>query len=593
MINVYNNLLKDIKIVNENINKNQYLITLTDIILDIDYILNTFTLKLEIKDNKLIIHKKLNENAGAFQRRGENVILLIQNTLKLYKISNCIFYIYIGDDFINKYIHLPIFIIAKPENKLGCVLFPDQTYIDIEPENMTDKLKKQNINKEPIDINTINIRNNENIKTNELFFVGQNINLQDTNFNIRKYFSNFKKPFKVLIDHEFIPLKDFSKYKYLLNLPGAYPWSFRFKFLFLMNSLIININLYDNRYKTDKKWINVLDPLFEKNKDYIEIDYYFDKNINQINNINILKNQILNIYKKYENNEKEYNKIVKSGYNKSKYITLETSYKIIYYILNKINIKNNNLINFKKYNKYKKYINLENKLGNGVYGQVYNLNKLYIIKMVNNIIGEKSAYNELYIYSKINENEKIKKLFLELKDAFTYEKKTYFIIEKADIALNKMNYEEINWDNLYKDILICLNNLHSIGVIHNDLSPENIMYSYNTNKYYIIDFGNSFYKKYFNNNEKDIDYKLFKQLPSKYKNNFIKEKEKLSLEDLKKYFTNKDIEYYDYFKQFLPNKIEFEKFLYSKLSFKYIEINKLYINDYENKLFSKINKNLI
>jgi len=267
---LFSKIKKDILAINKKINKYSYV--MADIAVNSNYKLNAMTLKIEIKNNKLIIHKKLEKSkAGHFVRRGEGILKLIQLTLDKYKLKDKIIYIYVGDEYLYKYKNLPIFTIAKPGNKEG-ILFPDQTFIDIEPEVKTNKTgeKATYIN----EIQNINI----DIKTKkaELFFIGQNINLYKTDFNIRQLLAKESAPFNIIInnDSNFIPMNEFSNYKYLLNLSGAFPWSFRFKFLFMMYSLVINVQTINTDY-TDKNWMNIMDYLFEKDKDYKEICYYY------------------------------------------------------------------------------------------------------------------------------------------------------------------------------------------------------------------------------------------------------------------------------------------------------------------------------
>ena len=239
--------------------------------------ISNYVLQIEIKNNEL----KILHNVKIFERRAEGIIKLIKITLKYKKIRDGIFYIMVGDEHVYEFPNLPFLIIAKPIDKNG-ILFVDNTFLDIEPETKTFEDKSKMIswkdNKDFID----NKCNKLTDKINKIFFIGKNISLKKTDFNIRKWINeNMNKfaniPLEILLTDKngYMPMSDFCKYKYLLNLPGNSPWSFRFKFLFLMKSLIINIVLYrkyGNSY--DKKWINIFDSLFVPNKDYIEISYY-------------------------------------------------------------------------------------------------------------------------------------------------------------------------------------------------------------------------------------------------------------------------------------------------------------------------------
>lgn len=307
-----NNVFKEIDKSFTNINYDNY-INKCDMIIKSNYKLNAFTMKLEIKNNKLIVHKKLiSKLAGAFVRRGQGIIKLINNTLEKHTIKDTIFYIYVNDDFLYKkeYENLPIFILAKPLNRIG-ILFPDQTYIDIEPEVVTEK--DNSIKMKSIDTLRKEIKIPKT-KINNLFFIGQDIKL------IRRNMSRFKLPFNIKVEG-YMKMAQFTNYKYLLNIPGAFPWSFRFKFLFMMKSLVINI-IYTEY--NDSKWVNLFDCIFEPQKDYIELNY---------DSLDQIKLDILDIYNYFEKNPSEYKTIVANGFRKSKLLTLDNIYLTIKHIL--------------------------------------------------------------------------------------------------------------------------------------------------------------------------------------------------------------------------------------------------------------------
>lgn len=582
---IYNYLDNDIKIYN-NLLKNKYIYTITEILIESNYNLKTWTMKLEIRNNKLIILKPLTKEAGAFKRRGDGIIKLINLSLEKHKIKNIIFYIYVGDEFNYKFTQLPIFILAKPQNKFG-ILFPDQTFLDIEPEVYTE----QNNNKpktitEIKDIN-LNIKN----KTPEIFFIGQNIGLIDTQFNIRQQFNKFKKPFNIIIDGTFMKMNKFSDYKYLLNLPGNYPWSFRFKFLFMMRSLVININLYNMKYKSDEKWINIMDNLFIKNKDYIELDYYFDENINQTENINEIEKKILEIYNYYEdkNNYKQYLKIVNNGYKKSKLININNVCNIVQYILNNCdNIQYYN--SYKKYKTIEKYINDSNFINKGFYANIYDYsdnNNNKVIKVSLNTLGHYETYKELFIYN-IFEINNLNNYFTKLYDFFIYNKKTYLIFEKLDYSVKDITMNNITFNDykkIYTDILEQMKLLHKYNIIHNDIQPQNIMYSKKNNKYYLIDFGLSYSKSYLTTEDLLLDYELFKNIPNKYRTNNIYKKIKNNPEKIAKYYKFVSDEYLKELKKKYKNK---QNYILIHLINYYINKNGLYNETDENILFNKI-----
>lgn len=155
-----------------------------------------------------------------------------------------------------------------------------------------------------------------------------------------------------------VPIHRFSQYKYLLNLPGHQPWSYRFKFLFLMKSLVININMviiYTDYGVKATKFVNFYDKFFRelvwneyydkstridvKNIDYVTINCHFFKpeksvanqsssrpsqdNLNYLNDIafNAMTKQLKNLYEYFEEYNEDYQTIVNNGYERVQHIT--------------------------------------------------------------------------------------------------------------------------------------------------------------------------------------------------------------------------------------------------------------------------------
>jgi serine/threonine protein kinase len=64
-----------------------------------------------------------------------------------------------------------------------------------------------------------------------------------------------------------------------------------------------------------------------------------------------------------------------------------------------------------------------------------------------------------------------------------------FFIERVSLA----QYHLENMHSKFEQIKSSLFNLHLLKIVHNDIKPENIMYSESTNKLLFIDFGLSEY----------------------------------------------------------------------------------------------------
>ena len=131
---------------------------------------------------------------------------------------------------------------------------------------------------------------------------------------------------KILIDGEKKKnIAEWNKYKYLLDLPGAYPWSVRFKELLATNSVTIKVD-------TDKPWINFYSDIFIPGKDYIQVKYV--NSTNKAEKITNASKTYENIYRKIKYlSDKKYKKIVHSSSSKIKFLNTKL---IVFYLENLI-----------------------------------------------------------------------------------------------------------------------------------------------------------------------------------------------------------------------------------------------------------------
>jgi serine/threonine protein kinase len=148
-------------------------------------------------------------------------------------------------------------------------------------------------------------------------------------------------------------------------------------------------------------------------------------------------------------------------------------------------------------------------IGKGGFSKVYKCydlkNKIYVaIK-----IDEKVKYNKKE--SNIYDNIYGLKYMAEKLDYFELNKKSYLVMPLYQYSSDKIC--KINPENYFnqKDVLMLaiqilqqLNNLHKVGIIHQDIKPDNIIFDKACNKFKIIDFGLS---KQYIKNEKHIEFK--------------------------------------------------------------------------------------
>ncbi len=207
----------------------------------------------------------------------------------------------------------------------------------------------------------IDLDSNTNIiKQNAIFFKG--VDTTDKNHNLRYYIKHRLKTdkdneFKNAMIYEWLTpsnyesVKSFTKYKFLLNLPGRYPWSTRLKYLYLSKSFIINVRvktLGDGEEDYFKSFVDLIVP--DTLCINIDMNYYYDATCNENNKTKA------EINKTIEYNEK--NKIeIRQVYDKIKEIF--HTYKNLSPYDNKNVIKAYNLIhNFKTNNMYEYYYNI-------------------------------------------------------------------------------------------------------------------------------------------------------------------------------------------------------------------------------------------
>jgi hypothetical protein len=213
-----------------------------------------------------------------------------------------------------------------PENSFECINL-DKKY--------TGKCYNWDTTKEKIlhNVNKID-------KDNTMYFKG--CDTTNFNHNVRKNLEDYSKisqfPMKIKLDAwvNFEPLWNFANYKMLLDLPGRYPWSNRTKYLFLMDSVVIRIDVESigDDYK-DKPWISFIDYIVNTD-DYvgITIKYYRNKNVtdkekNEKEFKKLIKKLEI-VYTHINNNPNKYKKMVKNAKTKVSKLTNDRIYQYIY-----------------------------------------------------------------------------------------------------------------------------------------------------------------------------------------------------------------------------------------------------------------------
>lgn len=201
---------------------------------------------IKIIDNKLYIIKE----KPSYELRNLRLLDLFVYIVNHFKIDNTEFVIHTGDHPPDT--QLPIFVQSKKTDQVSGILYPDFSFYRWDwpafPEASVDKW-------DDFRINIKNYYTKLNNKKPVCFFRGNNTNSIRETF----YYNTKNNPlFDIDIGVDwnkrssYIPLKEHTKYKYLINFPGRSS-SGRFKYLLMMRSVV-----FDIKGEYDEFWYHIL-----------------------------------------------------------------------------------------------------------------------------------------------------------------------------------------------------------------------------------------------------------------------------------------------------------------------------------------------
>jgi hypothetical protein len=312
--------------------------------------------KYKIYNNKVYVEKKIRKKYNdKNDERFEQNLRLIEKTIEYCKknnlqVPNTTLYIFISDRVpwygknTMEFDNLPIYVNSKPKN-FNLPIFPDTSFecLSLETKYGEKCYDWDEIKKKMIEYNK-KVKNKEN----KIFFKGTRTTVFNHKLreNLEIYAKN-RKNYIIQLDawNKYIPIYKFADYNFLLNLPGRYPWSNRFKYLFLTRSLVINISVitinFGKYFTVDMDWETLIDYVID-GKDYINIIlkfYQYNGDDNDIkketkrlneNEFNKVVNKLNKIYETFETNKDKYDKIINNGYENVKQLTNERIYSYIY-----------------------------------------------------------------------------------------------------------------------------------------------------------------------------------------------------------------------------------------------------------------------
>ena len=423
--------------------------------------------------------------------RKKQIIDIVVNNIKILKnklgnLPNFFIPFYVSDPYFYQDNDLPFFVEAKPENKKG-ILYPDKDYYNILIENKFityDDFKS---------LLKLKGCSNFNKKIDLIYFSGANTGADKHNIRMKLndiVQDNNNKNYDININTQFVPMYDFAKYKYLLNLPGHQPWSYRMTKILLMESLIFDVSITqtyiinNNKKDINKKWIQFFSNYFENEEDYIEINYDWTENVTSDAQVLSIYEKINDLYSYYNKNPDEYKKIAKNSFKKANELSNEIfdkTYQFLFlYFIKKIYSENSqenidifldNIINFDNEKIYynintsinTKNLNINNEIFIENFFKKYNIQKN--IQNTNNLLTIRSPNQIIeYLFNNFIKNNKNSNLTI------IYENNI------SKINNNHLKYIKLNdIDNLI--------NTNKISNINSNLIKYNVIFLFiiNTN----------------------------------------------------------------------------------------------------------------
>ena len=393
--------------------------------------------------NKKIYTVLSKEDSKKFSRKKIIIEVITRNIKILEKqfgsLPNFFIPFYLSDSHFYSDNSLPFFVEAKPKNKKG-ILYPDRNYYTIFVENDSityDEFKKN------VKIKSIDIDKKEDI----IYFCGANTGAYK--HNIRMKLKNIvdeksDKKYHIHIEDTYVPMYDFCKYKYLLNLPGLQPWSYRMTKILLMDSLIFDVTIMqtyiieknEKSYEDkNEKWVQIYSDYFIAGEDYVEILYDWTESVTSDLEVIKIYDKINELHKYYDNNKDEYIKITNNATTKANIFNNDIFDKTYQYLMLRFIKKQYETNNTNSINKFlDEIIKLDEDTSN---------------KIVNKISNQKDD-DKQDIYS----DYFIKKIFLEKVLNITDRK--YNILSMGEYENDKLNFIYNNIIKKNKDSLFTI-----------------------------------------------------------------------------------------------------------------------------------------
>lgn len=238
---------------------------------------------------------------------------------------------------------LPMIVDACPIN-VGYIIAPDTTFICLQT---SVKYKGQCFNWDQLKEQIIEM--NTKKKEDIIFFRGTSTT--ERHSKLREDLAKDKDLSVDLSRKNFEHPGNWSKYKYLLDLPGHYPWSNRLKYLAMTKSCIIHVDsetygpLDDEKKPAyiDKEYRSFINLILEPDIDYYRILHTYYNDIRPMRNpskelLDMQKEENMRVAKKIKeivssDTPEKYDAMVNSAYDKVSNLSLDDIYFYMYNVM--------------------------------------------------------------------------------------------------------------------------------------------------------------------------------------------------------------------------------------------------------------------
>lgn len=137
-------------------------------------------------------------------------------------------------------------------------------------------------------------------------------------------------------------------------------------------------------------------------------------------------------------------------------------------------------------------------LGEGSFSKVYEVKineKRFAAKLEDKMVKYPLLEKEASVHKLLYEKDRNNEYILPFYGYFEDEERRYFLMELMYMSLGdilkkvELNFDDFSIENIAKKLIDVLKFIHSIGIVHGDIKPDNVLISKDYLKIYLMDFG--------------------------------------------------------------------------------------------------------